>query len=254
MSKRKPVIIGNWKMNKTPAEAVELANGVKAAFGGIKDVEAGIAPTYLALADVAKRIAGSGLILAAQNCATEDSGAYTGEISVPMLKSIGVTHVIVGHSERRQYYGETDASVNTKAKKVLEHGLAPVICIGETLAEREAERTFEVVERQLRGALEGIDAANADIIVLAYEPVWAIGTGKTASTAQAQEVHGFLRELLAKIWSTEAAEKIRIQYGGSVKPNNITGLMAQPDVDGALVGGASLDVESFAALLKYERQ
>jgi triosephosphate isomerase len=252
MSNRKPIIIGNWKMNMLPGQAIELASAIRDALGGLKDIEVGVSPTYVCLPEVAKRCAGSELIVAAQNCHQEDSGAYTGEISVPMIKDIGCSHIIVGHSERRQYFGEDDSLVNRKAKKVLEHGLCPVICIGEQLAQREAGQTFEVVGRQLKGALDGIGAEKSDEIVIAYEPVWAIGTGKTATTAQAQEVHEFLRKTLRELWA-DAADKVRIQYGGSVKPDNITGLMAQPDVDGALVGGASLEPDSFIGILKYDR-
>ena len=249
-NKRRPIIVGNWKLNKTTAEAVELASAIRNVLGGVPDVDAGIAPTFPVLAKVHERIADSRLILAAQNCYAEDWGAYTGEVSVPALMDVGCQAVLVGHSERRQYFGEDDALVNKKTKKVLAHGLMPIICVGETLPEREGNRTFEVVERQLRGGLAGLEADTAAKIVLAYEPIWAIGTGKTATTGQAQEVHAFLRKTLRTIWG-DAADIVRIQYGGSVKPDNITGLMAQPDVDGALVGGASLKAESFIALLKY---
>ncbi|PIE65884.1 MAG: triose-phosphate isomerase [Deltaproteobacteria bacterium] len=251
-TKRTPIIVGNWKLNKTLDEAVELATAIRNALGGLKDLQVGIAPTFPVLSAVAERVSDSAMILAGQNCCEEDWGAYTGEVSVPALKDVGCNAVIVGHSERRQLYGETDHGVNAKVKKVLANEMMPIICIGETLAEREAERTFEVVERQLEGALEGLGADIATQIVIAYEPVWAIGTGLTATTAQAQEVHGFLRGKLEKLWG-EAGQQVRIQYGGSVKPNNISGLMAQPDVDGALVGGAALSAESFIAILNYDR-
>ena len=254
MQKRKPVIIGNWKMFKTPAESAEVAAKLSSSLGGLRDIDVGIAPTFLALTEVVRRVGDSALIVAAQNCAVEDAGAFTGEVSVPMLKAAGVTHVLVGHSERRQLFGEDDTLIQRKLQKVIEHGLVPVLCIGETLSEREAERTFEVVERQLRVALANLGEDHAARLIVAYEPVWAIGTGRTATTAQAQEVHAFLRKLLGQIWSPEAAERVRLQYGGSVKPDNIAGLMAQPDVDGALVGGASLEAGSFVAILKYERQ
>ena len=252
-TKRMPIIVGNWKLNKTTNEALELATAIRNVMGGLSDITVGIAPTFPVLAAVNERIADSPLLLAAQNCYTEDWGAYTGELSAASLKDVGCQAIIVGHSERRQYFNEDDAMVNAKAKKALAEGMLPIICIGETLAEREAGRTFEVLGQQLQGSLAGLNADQATEIVLAYEPVWAIGTGVTATTAQAQEVHAFLRENLAELWG-EAAEDVRIQYGGSVKPENIAGLMAQPDVDGALVGGASLDADSFIAILNYERE
>jgi triosephosphate isomerase len=250
--KRKPIIVGNWKMHKTTAAACELALAVKNVLGGLPHLEVGVAPPFTALAAVAKRLEGGRLILAAQSCHSESQGAFTGEVAVPMLADLGVSHVIVGHSERRQHFGEDDALVCKKLRAVLRGGLTPILCLGELLAEREAGRTREVVERQLRGALAGVGAEEARRIVIAYEPVWAIGTGKVATTAQAQEVHAFLRGLLRESHGG-VAEEIRIQYGGSVKPDNITGLMAQPDIDGALVGGASLDAESFIGILKYQR-
>ena len=247
---RKPIIVGNWKLNKTVAEAVELATAIKNVLGGLGHVDAGVAPTFAALSEVAKRIEGSRLILAAQDCYHEDSGAFTGELSPPLLKDVGCTHVIIGHSERRQYFGETDESVNRKVHAALRHGMIPIMCIGEQLSEREAGRTFEVVERQLVGGLRDVPANQTRGIVIAYEPVWAIGTGKVATTAQAQEVHGFLRQKLGELYDSAVAEVVRIQYGGSVKPDNVSGLMAQPDIDGALVGGASLKADSFVAILK----
>jgi triosephosphate isomerase len=251
--KRKPIIVGNWKLQKTVAEALELATAVKNVFAPLaSELEAGIAPVFTALSAVAKRLEGSKLLLAAQDCHFEDKGAFTGEVSAPLLRDVGCTHVIVGHSERRQFFGETDGVVGKKVKAVLRAGLTPILCIGELLAEREAGNTFPVVERQLRGGLDGVPREQAERIVLAYEPVWAIGTGKVATTVQAQEVHGFLRGKLRELYG-DLAERIRIQYGGSVKPDNIAGLMAQPDIDGALVGGASLDAESFIGILRYKR-
>jgi len=250
MSKRKTIIVGNWKLHKNISEAVELATAIKNVLGGLGHLEAGVAPTFVALSSVAKRLEGSRLILAAQNCYQEDQGAFTGEVSPPLLADVGCTHVIVGHSERRQFFGETDEIVNRKVHAVLHHGMTPITCIGEQLSEREAGQTFAVVERQLTGGLRQVAADQACSIVIAYEPVWAIGTGKVATTAQAQEVHGFLRGKLTELYGQEVAQAIRIQYGGSVKPDNISGLMAQPDIDGALVGGASLKADSFVAILK----
>jgi triosephosphate isomerase (TIM) len=252
VAKRRPIIVGNWKLHKNVAEAQELATAIKNTLGGLGDLEVGIAPPFTALHAVAKRLEGSKLLLAAQDCHFEDKGAFTGEVSAPMLADVGCTHVIVGHSERRQLFGDTDVLVNKKVKAVQRAGLTPIMCIGETLGEREAGNTFAVVERQLRGGLEGVATAEAAKIVIAYEPVWAIGTGKVATTAQAQEVHGFLRSKLRELYA-ELADAIRIQYGGSVKPDNVMGLMAQPDIDGALVGGASLDAESFIGILRYKR-
>ena len=247
---RRPIIIGNWKMNKLSGEALELARSIRNVLGGLGHVEVGIAPPFTALPAVARQVEGSKLLLTAQNCHHAESGAYTGEVSVQMLADVGCSHIIVGHSERRQYFGEDDAGVNQKVKAVLGAGLIPVMCLGEQLAEREAGRTFEVVERQLTHGLAGVTEEQVMPIVVAYEPVWAIGTGKVATTEQAQEVHAFLREKLAVLYSGRTAEAIRIQYGGSVKPDNAAGLMAQPDVDGALVGGASLVADNFIAILK----
>jgi triosephosphate isomerase (TIM) len=251
VNKRRPIIVGNWKLHKTVAEAMDLATAIKNVLGGLGDLEVGIAPPFTALAAAAKRVEGSKLILAAQNCYHEDKGAFTGEVSVPLLADVGCTHVIVGHSERRQFFGDDDALINKKLLAVLRHGLTPIFCVGEQLSERETGNTFSVVERQLVGGLQGITVGDAARVVLAYEPVWAIGTGKVATTGQAQEVHGFLRNKLRALYG-ELADSIRIQYGGSVKPDNISGLMAQPDIDGALVGGASLDKDSFIGILKYK--
>jgi triosephosphate isomerase (TIM) len=252
VAKRRPIIVGNWKLHKSVAEAQELATAIKNMLGGLGDLEVGIAPPFTALHAVAKRLEGSKLLLAAQDCHSEDKGAFTGEVSAPLLADVGCTHVIVGHSERRQLFGDTDLWVNKKVKAVQRAGLTPIMCLGETLGERESGTTFAVVERQLRGGLEGVVPEAAAKVVVAYEPVWAIGTGKVATTAQAQEVHGFLRGKLRELYG-ELADVIRIQYGGSVKPDNVTGLMAQPDIDGALVGGASLDAESFIGILRYKR-
>jgi triosephosphate isomerase len=250
---RRPIIIGNWKMHKNVAESVDVVVALRDALSGRDDIEVGVAPPFTALAAVAEQAKSSKLLVAAQNCHAEPSGAFTGEIAVPMLKDVGCTHVIIGHSERRQYFGETDESVNAKVKATLSHGLTPVVCIGERLEQREQDQTFDVVGEQLTGGLADLSPADAARTVLAYEPVWAIGTGRTASNDQAQEVHAFLRARLGKIFGSETADVIRIQYGGSVKPGNASGLMAQPDIDGALVGGASLEADSFLGILNYER-
>ena len=249
---RKPFIAGNWKMNLTTREAVTLAKKLVESLAGVTQVEIGIAPVYTVLPAVAAVVRGSNVQLLAQNLFWVDSGAYTGEISGPMLKDAGCSHVIVGHSERRQHFGETDESVNKKLKAAFASGLVPIFCVGETLAEREQGRTFAVVERQVKGGLQDIPATDAAKIVVAYEPIWAIGTGKTATPAQAQEVHAQIRSLLARLYGQELADQVRIQYGGSVKADNIAELMQQPDLDGALVGGASLKADSFTAIVRFQ--
>jgi triosephosphate isomerase len=248
---RTPLIVGNWKMHKTVAEALELVDRLAPLVEGRGGAELAVAPPFTALEAVGRRLAGSTVGLAAQNLHWEPQGAFTGEVSAAMLRDVGCRFAIVGHSERRQLFGETDGTVNRKAKAALAEGLVPIVCVGETLAEREEGRTFEVVERQLRGALEGIPASDAPRLLLAYEPVWAIGTGRTATPEQAGEVHGRLRALLGELWGAEGASEVRILYGGSVKPDNMKALMATPDVDGALVGGASLDPASFEAIVKF---
>jgi triosephosphate isomerase (TIM) len=249
---RKPIIAGNWKMFKGRTEAADLANAFVAKAGTVTDVEMVLCPVFTSIETVANAIRGSKVQLGAQNCHFEDQGAFTGEISPVMLKEAGVQFVILGHSERRQYFGETDANVNKKAQACYKHGLTPIICVGETLAEREAGRTAEVITTQVKGCIEGLPADKLAASVLAYEPVWAIGTGKTATKEQAQEVHALIRKLLAEVCGAQVAEAVRIQYGGSVKPQNIAELMAQPDVDGALVGGAALDADSFAGIVKFQ--
>ena len=248
---RTPLIAGNWKMYKTAAESAAFVRDFLPLVAGVRGVEIVLAPSYLALRAVADLARGSGVGVASQNVHFAPEGAFTGEVSAAMLKEAGATHAIIGHSERRQYFAESDESVNRKVKAALEAGLAPIMCLGETLAEREAGKTFEVVDRQLRGGLAGVPAAAAGKVVVAYEPVWAIGTGKTATPAQAQEVHAFLRKGLAAAWSADGAGTVRILYGGSVKPDNIDTLMAQGDIDGALVGGASLKADSFARIVKF---
>ena len=250
---RRKLIAGNWKMYKTAAEAVALVDEIRKGAAGAP-ADALVAPPYTALAAAVAAAKGSGVGVAAQNMHFEKEGAFTGEVSAPMLRDIGVTHVILGHSERRQYFAETDDGVAKKTKLALASGLTPISCVGETLAEREAGRTMEVVGRQLNAILDAITADEAKQVVIAYEPVWAIGTGKVAAPEQAQEVHAFIRSRIATRHGQPVAEVLRILYGGSVKPDNVKGLMALPDVDGALVGGASLNAPSFLKLVHYDRQ
>lgn len=250
--KRLPFIAGNWKMNKTVEEARELIRGLKASLQGIDDVEVAVAPPFTALYPISLELKESSISLAGQNLFWEERGAFTGEISPVMLKEIGCQYVIIGHSERRQYFGETDETVNRRIKTALNHGLKAILCLGETLQEREKGLTFSVVERQLEGGLREVNEKAVEEIVIAYEPVWAIGTGKTATPEQAEEVHWFIRQKLEKLYSKRISEGLRIQYGGSVTPENIKGLMAQPDIDGALVGGASLEVESFSRIVRFK--
>lgn len=249
-----PLIAGNWKMNKTVAEALALVRELRGLVSMVRDqVEIAVCPPFTALSPVAKALEGSNIELGAQSCYWEASGAFTGEVAPPMLAEVGCTYVIVGHSERRQYFGETDETVNRRARAALKHALAPIVCVGETLVEREAGKTLAVVERQVRGGLSGFTAEDAKRLVVAYEPVWAIGTGKVATTAQAQEVHAHIRRLLAELFGQPLAAGVRIQYGGSVKPDNAADLMSQPDIDGALVGGASLKADDFAKIVKASK-
>jgi len=250
---RTPFVVGNWKLNKTISEAVALVTELKNQLGAVKGVAVGVAPSFTALHAVAKRLEGSSIATCAQNCHWEASGAWTGEISAGQLGDAGAAWVIVGHSERRQFFGDTNEGVGKKARAVLAAGLGAIICVGESLAERDAGRTLSVVDDQLAGALAGIDAAASAKLVIAYEPVWAIGTGRTATPAQAQEVHAHIRKQLAAGLGAEAAGAIRIQYGGSVKPSNASALMAEADIDGALVGGASLEPSDFIAIVKAAR-
>jgi len=249
---RVPFICGNWKLHKTVAEAVAFVSELRNQLGTVRDVEVAVAPVFTAIHAVAKRLEGSHIKVAAQDCFWEDKGAWTGEVAAPMLKEAGCSYVIVGHSERRQHFGELDAAVNLKARAVLRAGINPIICIGETLAERDAGEALGRIGAQLDGALSNLTAEDASRIVLAYEPVWAIGTGRNATPDQAQEVHGFIRGRLREKFAG-VADEVRIQYGGSVKPDNIATLMAQPDVDGALVGGASLLAEQFVPLVRYKK-
>lgn len=245
---RTPIVAGNWKMNKHIGEARELASGVAQGVADFDDVEVVVGPTAICLSPVAEVIDGTKVGLAAQNMHWAESGAYTGEHSPTMLTDAGCSWVILGHSERRQYFSETDEAVNHKAKVALDHDLKPIICIGETLEERKAGRMLDKVEFQVRAALAGLDAGQVERVVLAYEPIWAIGTGETASPEQAQEVHAAIRSIIGDIFGSDAADAMRILYGGSVKPHNIEELISQPDLDGALVGGASLKADSFTAI------
>jgi len=251
MTSRTPLIAGNWKMYKTNDEAAETAGHLMEL---VKDVTARdimIAPPFTALSQVSEIISSSPIGLGAQNLYWEKEGAFTGEISPSMLMSAGCQYVIIGHSERRQFFGETDETVNQKIKAVIAHELIPVFCIGESEKERESNFTFSVLDKQVSSGLQGFASGDLVKLVVAYEPVWAIGTGKTATTEQAQEVHKFVRSLLEKIFGDAFAQSIRILYGGSVKPNNIAELMEMPDIDGALVGGASLDAETFSKIVLY---
>jgi len=249
---RLPFIAGNWKMNKTVGEALDLIRELKTAISGVKEVEVAVAPPFTALYAVHKELEGSSIRLAAQNLYWEEKGAFTGEISPLMLKEVGCQYVIIGHSERRQFFGESDETVNRRIKAALAQGLKVIFCIGETLKEREEAKTFSVIERQMAGGLKGLNNKELRNMTIAYEPVWAIGTGKTATPEQAEEVHRFIREKVEKLYSREVSGEIRIQYGGSVTPDNIKGLMNQPNIDGALVGGASLKAESFSKIVRFK--
>jgi triosephosphate isomerase len=249
---RVPFMAGNWKMNKTVGEAVELVKELKVSIAGVEGVEVAVAPPFTALYAVRKELEGSSIRLVAQNLHWEEKGAYTGEISSLMLKELGCHYVIIGHSERRQFFGETDATVNKRIKAALTQGVIPILCIGETLNEREEEKTFTVIDSQLGNGLKGIGAREIERMVIAYEPVWAIGTGKTATPQQAEEVHQFIRQGLEKLYTRGIAEEVRIQYGGSVTPESVKGLMSQKNIDGALVGGASLKWEPFSKIVRFK--
>ena len=249
---RKPIIAGNWKMHKTIAEARDLARELKEGLADVRDREIIIAPVFTSLSSVAAEISGSNVQLAAQNCHPAASGAYTGEISPPLLRDAGCTAIIVGHSERRQLFGETDAFINAKIKSVVAADMQAIFCVGETLEERESGEMLEVITRQLRDGLAGLDNSTMKNVIIAYEPVWAIGTGKVATVEQAQAAHVFIRGLLAGLFDgSKIEEQTRILYGGSVKPENIDGLMAQEDIDGALVGGASLKADDFIRIVRF---
>ncbi|MDR3306135.1 MAG: triose-phosphate isomerase [Endomicrobium sp.] len=249
---RKPLIAGNWKMNKTVEEAISVVKALKRSISDVTDVDVLICPTFTTLYAVNNELKGSNINIGAQNLFWESKGAFTGEISPAMVKDAGCSYVLIGHSERRQYFGETDETVNKKTKAALAAGLIPIVCVGETLKEREENVTFKVIEKQLKEGLAGLTAEQAAIVVIAYEPVWAIGTGKTAIPDQAQEAHAFARKVYGEMY-VDASQKVRILYGGSVNPTNVSELMKQPDIDGGLVGGASLEAESFTKLVKYSK-
>ena len=247
---RKKLIAGNWKMNKTPADGTALVSEIITEIGRQTDVDVVVCPPFTALESVGRSLEGSNVKLGAQNMHFELSGAFTGEVSAPMLRDLFVTHVILGHSERRALFGETDAQINQKVLTAIKNQLRPILCVGETLAEREAGDTLKVVQTQLEAGLEGVGKDHAPSVVIAYEPVWAIGTGKVATSDQAQEVHAFIRGLLTKLFGESVAQKVRILYGGSMKPSNAPELLAQKDIDGGLIGGASLESRSFVDLVK----
>ena len=247
---RKLIIAGNWKMNKTVAESLDLANGLVRELKEVKELDIAICPPFTALSEVSKAVIDSNIRLGAQNMSQNGYGAHTGEIAAGMLKEFSTKYVILGHSERREYQRESDELITAKAKAAHEAGLKPIVCVGEQLEERESGNTENVVGTQVRGSLAGLTTEEMLGTIIAYEPVWAIGTGKTATAEQAQEVHAFIRNLVADLFDADTAKAVRIQYGGSVKPDNARELMSQPDVDGALVGGASLDVRVFSELIK----
>ena len=247
---RTPVIAGNWKMYKTDKEAYELASSLRDSLKDVDSIKVVLCPPYTALSSVKEGILGSNILLGAQNMHWEDEGAFTGEISPQMLLSLGCSFVILGHSERRMYFDETNEIINKKLKKALGAGLTPIVCVGEKLEEREAGKTEEIVEDHIKGAFEGLSQEQAKEVVIAYEPVWAIGTGKTATPKQANDVHRFIREKLKDLYSREVSEKKIILYGGSVKPENSNDLLCQDDIDGALVGGSSLKPDSFEKIVR----
>jgi triosephosphate isomerase len=249
---RKLLMAGNWKMNKTVAEAVSVVKALKSSIADITDIDVLICPTFTVLYAVNNEVKGSNINIGAQNLFWETKGAFTGEISPTMVKDTGCSYVLIGHSERRQYFNETDETVNKKTKAALVAGLIPVICIGETLKEREQNITFKVIEKQIKEGVVGLTPQQAASIVIAYEPVWAIGTGKTATPDQAQKVHAFTRKIYNRMYP-DASQKVRILYGGSVNLTNVSDLMKQPDIDGGLVGRTSLEVESFTKLVKYSK-
>ena len=238
-------------MNKTVAEAVALASEIKEKVAGVENVKIIVCPVFTAVKSVADVLKGTNVKVGAQDMYWETSGAFTGEVSGEMLKEAGAEYVIIGHSERRQYFGETNETVNKKLKKALSIGLKPIVCIGETLADREAGNTEAVVEKQVREGFVGLTAEEMKGTIIAYEPVWAIGTGKTATADQAEAVHAFVRNLVSQLWDKETADAVVIQYGGSMKPENVASLLAQPDIDGGLIGGAALKADSFEKLVKF---
>ena len=250
---RRPIFAANWKMHKTVSEALDFVERFLTLVRGASDVDMILAPPFTALDAVARRLAGSPVLLAAQNVHAEEKGAFTGEISAGMLAEVGCHYAIIGHSERRTLFGESDESVARKAQALLAREIRPIVCIGESLAQREAGQTFSVLERQLAGSLAGVPAARAEELVIAYEPIWAIGTGRTATPEIAQEAHAFVRGCLVKQFGA-VSKSMRIQYGGSVKPDNVVALMGMPDLDGALVGGASLDPKDFSQIVRFQSE
>ena len=249
---RRPVIAGNWKMYKTITQSVETALALKPLVANANHCDVVLAPVFTSIKTVADRLEGSNIKVSGQDCSTEvQEGAHTGEVAAFMLRDAGATYVIVGHSERRQLYGEIDSAVNRKVAAGISSGLIVIMCVGESLAQRDQGIAQNVVAGQLSGGLTGLTASDLDRIIVAYEPVWAIGTGRTATPEQAQEMHAFIRRVFADGHSADAARQLRILYGGSVKPDNVRGLMSQPDIDGALVGGASLEAQSFSQIVNY---
>ncbi|MFQ5571074.1 MAG: triose-phosphate isomerase [Rhodothermales bacterium] len=247
------LIAGNWKMNTDLAAATRLAEDVVRAVGDAGTVQVAVCPPFISLDAVFGALRGSGIRLGAQNMHQVDSGAYTGEVSASMLRSVGCDYAILGHSERRQYFGETDASVNAKVKRAMGHDLVPILCVGETLDQRRAGQERALVQDQIEGALDGVAVTDSSRLVIAYEPVWAIGTGETATPEQAQEMHGFIRRLLVSRFGEGIGRGMLLLYGGSMKPNNAATLLVQPDVDGGLIGGASLKADAFAAIVRAAR-
>ncbi len=250
---RKPIMAGNWKMNKTVEEAILLVSELGMLVDDVKDTEVVVCPPFIALDAVIEAGVKSKIAFGAQNMYWEEKGAFTGEISPVMLQNMGCKYVIIGHSERREYFGETDETVNKKLRAALRFDLIPIVCVGEKLEDREKGTTEEVIRKQVEAGFSGLDQEQAAGLVVAYEPVWAIGTGKTASDEDAQKVIGFIRKIIGGMYGKDAADRVRILYGGSVKPENISGLMQQPDIDGALVGGASLDAKVFTSIVKYQK-
>ena len=251
---RKPLITGNWKMNKTVSEAVDFVNNLKSALRDVQDVEVVVCPTFVALSEVSKMLEGSSIKLGAQNMYMQENGAYTGEISPLMLKEVGCRYVIIGHSERREYFKENNKLINAKIKLALKYQLRPILCVGETLSEYQNNQTIDIVKAEIREGLAGIDEEQMSQVAIAYEPIWAIGTGETATPDDANRVHKIIRKIISEMFDAKTGEKTRIQYGGSVKPDNIGALMEKSDIDGALVGGASLSVESFIRIVNYDKK
>ncbi len=251
---RKPLIAGNWKMNKTASEAIDFANNLKSALRDVQDVEVVICPAFVALSEVSKILEGSSTKLGAQNMYMQENGAYTGEISPLMLKELGCRYVIIGHSERREYFKEDNKLINAKIKLALKYQLRPILCVGETLLEYQDNQTIDIVKTEIREGLAGIDEEQMSQVAIAYEPIWAIGTGETATPADANKVHKIIRNIISEIFDAKTGEKMRIQYGGSVTPDNISALMKESDIDGALVGGASLSAESFIRIVNYDKK